>query len=37
MRWVLIVLGIVGVALQLSSPAPAAGESLQAKSVGNRE
>lgn len=37
MRWVLIVLGLIGVALHLSTPAPAAEPLLQSMSVGGRD
>lgn len=37
MRWILLVMGLVGLAMQLASPAPAAGDALQSHTVGARE
>lgn len=37
MRWILVVMGIVGIALQLAGPAPAADGPLVTHRIGNRE
>ncbi len=37
MRWVLFLMGLVGVAMQLSTPAPAADDALVSRKVGDRE
>lgn len=37
MRWILLLLGLIGVAMQLSSPAPAADGPLTSHKIGSRE